>query len=65
MIIQIPTNMHSRHLARAAYQASADFNCGRITQDEAYRKFDLYGEVLNMMEKRATPTREEGYPAGV
>lgn len=60
MIIQIPTNYNSRHLADSAYKASEDYNRGRITKVEAYQRFDLYGEVLDRLIRRETPTEIRG-----
>lgn len=65
MIIPIPTNLNSRHLADAAYKARDDYNDGRITQDEALSRYGLFSEVLDRLEKRVTPTGEGDKPAGV
>ena len=59
MIVQIPTNLNSRHLAKAAYKAYDDFNADRITEDQAKSFIDPFNEVLAMMEKRETPTGKE------
>ena len=52
MIIPIPTEYNSRHLADRAYKASDDWKSGSITLDEAYHEFDLFGEVCNRLDKR-------------